>query len=421
MADLMKGLANGLGERVYADARDLNTGPVEQRLRFVVLAGELAGPQRAQEQLDALSRRLDAAGKTMTPAETDVERILRRLYRDYRQRRFQAPSLAAEDKDVLREELGWFGDLALAPAGGPDRAAREEVMQPAHRTAIVLLVSVAALGSLGLLGFIGLMLVVIFLFMGKLHLGLHCGAGNGGIYAETFALWLVLFQVLNIVAAIIPEDETRLLRVGVAFLLSLLALVWPVLRGIPWRQVRWEVGLRLGKQPALEPLLGGFGYAIELPLFAVGFLCTFILLKLQGVFPAGYSGDDFGPSKMPTHPIIQYVSGGDWWMRAQVLLLASVIAPIVEETMFRGVLYRHLREATCAFPRLLSVVVSGTVASFIFAVVHPQGLVTVPALMAIAYALTLIREWRGALIASMVTHGIHNAVLVTIATLIFSQ
>ena len=63
--------------------------------------------------------------------------------------------------------------------------------------------------------------------------------------------------------------------------------------------------------------------------------------------------------------------------------------------MFRGVLYRHLREASASWRWLPSVIFSGTVSSFIFAIVHPQGIVAVPVLMALAYGFDHIVIDRG--------------------------
>ena len=104
-------------------------------------------------------------------------------------------------------------------------------------------------------------------------------------------------------------------------------------------------------------------------------------------------------------------------MPIQILLLAGVVAPIVEETMFRGVLYRHLREASMRFGKALSVLVSGAVVSFVFAVIHPQGIFAVPVLMALAFGFSLIREWRGTLLPCMVAHGLNNG-LVTLTMIL---
>ncbi len=88
--------------------------------------------------------------------------------------------------------------------------------------------------------------------------------------------------------------------------------------------------------------------------------------------------------------------------------------------MFRGVLYRHMRESTCRWPLLLSFATSALVVSFVFAVIHPQGLVAVPALMSLAIGFTIMREWRGSLISCMIAHGLNNALVMSLAAFVFN-
>ena len=78
---------------------------------------------------------------------------------------------------------------------------------------------------------------------------------------------------------------------------------------------------------------------------------------------------------------------GKWWSRSPrpTDSSAAVAAPIVEETMFRGVLYRHLRSATGHLGTGLSILVSGTLNGFLFAAIHPQGWVAIPALIGYRY------------------------------------
>jgi membrane protease YdiL (CAAX protease family) len=49
--------------------------------------------------------------------------------------------------------------------------------------------------------------------------------------------------------------------------------------------------------------------------------------------------------------------------------------------------------------------------SLIFAAIHPQGWVAIPALMSLSCGFTLVREWRGTLLPGMVAHGLHNGLL----------
>ena len=132
----------------------------------------------------------------------------------------------------------------------------------------------------------------------------------------------------------------------------------------------------------------------------------------------GVESDPFSGTSGGTHPIIIEIAQGGWQVRVLLLILAVVAAPIVEETMFRGVLYRQLRSASYRMGSAVSIMLSVLLTSFLFAAIHPQGWVAIPALMGIAVGMNLMREWRGTVIPSMVVHGLSNA-LVTSMMLIF--
>jgi hypothetical protein len=121
-----------------------------------------------------------------------------------------------------------------------------------------------------------------------------------------------------------------------------------------------------------------------------------------------------------SHPIIIDIANGVWSTKILVVLLAAVAAPVVEETMFRGVLYRQLRSSSCNFPAALSILCSVMLVSFLFAAIHPQGWIAIPSLMGIAVGMNLMREWRGTLIPSMVVHGVSNGIVVSMMVLMFS-
>jgi membrane protease YdiL (CAAX protease family) len=398
----------------YRQVQALNVGPVPERLRFVVLAGELAGPKEALRHLDELRQLLARKGTKPTATDAAIIDSLATLYSAYEAKEFDTPNVSREQRELLQHELGWFGELALAPAGGPDPAARKAVLAVARRTALGLFLAFGVAGILGVLGFVGLIVLLACLATGLVRSGLVWPSGHGAIYAETFALYLALFFLFSFQAALLPLEGSRLLLSGAAALASLLALAWPVLRGVPWQQVRQEIGLTAGRSPALEPFLGVASYAMALPLLAVGALMTLCLLAIQKALQGANPADSLAPAVPLSHPVVQYLAGPGWWGRLQVVLLASVVAPLVEETMFRGVLYRHLRDGSSRFGFWGSVLFSGTLTSFVFAVIHPQGWVAVPALMALAYAFTLAREWRGTLVPAMVAHGINNAVVTTL-------
>ncbi|NOX98431.1 MAG: CPBP family intramembrane metalloprotease, partial [Verrucomicrobia bacterium] len=72
----------------------------------------------------------------------------------------------------------------------------------------------------------------------------------------------------------------------------------------------------------------------------------------------------------------------------------------------RGALYGVIRKRW-------NFVISGLLSGFIFAAVHPQGILAIPGLTAAGFGFALIREWRGTVIPSMNAHAIHNGIVVT--------
>jgi membrane protease YdiL (CAAX protease family) len=136
------------------------------------------------------------------------------------------------------------------------------------------------------------------------------------------------------------------------------------------------------------------------------------------IFSSFRESHEFARQAMPSHPIQEYLANGNGMMIFLVFLTACVAAPVVEETMFRGVLYRHLRDLTIGWRRWISVIFAALLNGVIFASIHPQGIVAVPLLTTLAIGFSLAREWRGSLVCSMVMHGIHNALVTCVVLLI---
>src|SRR5262249_21650050 len=134
---LMVGIANLFGKldrNSAAQLRQLNTGTLDQRWRYLILMGELSGPKEALQGLERLDEKLQEHQIELTEDQKVIRDFLDRLYHDYADQQLDAPSLAAADRARLRHELGWFGELALALADGPDPAARQAVLHAAYRT-----------------------------------------------------------------------------------------------------------------------------------------------------------------------------------------------------------------------------------------------------------------------------------------------
>jgi membrane protease YdiL (CAAX protease family) len=410
LAERFLGGTKSVREMLYEEAqKSLNRGTYAQRLRFVALAGELKGPEEAREQLHQFDARYRKLRGDPPAEEAETARLLDRLYTVRAEDPQAAISLPEDEQRELRQRLGWFGDLA---ADADDEEARTAVLAPAYRTALsVLVVSFVMLG-VGVVGLALLVTLFVLWCLGRLRSGLTLGSPHHGVYAETFALYMVLFLGLSV--AVRYAINGLALRHGTLALSSLpalgslAALGWPVLRGIPWRRVRQDIGWQAGRRPWLEPFLGAGCYALALPMLLLGVVLFFMLTKLRDLL--GWGPGEFDPSNAPSHPIIFWAGNAGWWVWLEVLFVASIVAPVVEETMFRGVLYRYLREASAGLRPGLSVCFSALVVSFLFAVIHPQGFLGLPPLMALALAFTLMREWRGTLLPPMIAHGINNAV-----------
>ena len=114
-------------------------------------------------------------------------------------------------------------------------------------------------------------------------------------------------------------------------------------------------------------------------------------------------------------PIANEAFGGDaLQVIFTIFFIASVLAPLTEEIMFRGVLYRTLRDGSRRSSRVVSILFAALISSLIFAAIHPQGIVGIPVLTILAFGFCLVRQWRGSLIACITMHAIHNGLTMSL-------
>ncbi len=418
--------AKDLAANAGTPARDLadSVTPANSpagKLAQAVLLGELSGPKSAVEMLG--DRDFAEVEKEDVHALQKYHEILEQLYGDYVDEQWEAPSVEPSERKLLVEEFGWFGRLALAPAQHSNDNARRLVLNDAYRVLVATLAIGAGILLLLVLGMGIAGVLSVMALGGNLRRRLRSGAPHGAVYAETFAVWLLVFAALSIGAAIVSETaplgESRFIPLIVGFGGSLIALAWPVVRGVPWRQVRRDLGLYPGRNPLVEIVYGVMGWIATLPLLVLGILMTLLLLWTQAELGGGDLAQP-GESNTPMHPIVPWLTQAGWWGRVQILVLACVMAPLIEETMFRGALYRQLRDATARWSVLGSVLIAVTITGLLFAAIHPQGLFAIPPLGALATGFALLREWRGSLLASMTAHGLNNLLAVGLLLVMIS-
>jgi membrane protease YdiL (CAAX protease family) len=202
----------------------------------------------------------------------------------------------------------------------------------------------------------------------------------------------------------LPRSEGLPLLPAVVLQGLLLGVVfYPLLYRAAWSDVRTDLGLGSGGGGLKEAMLGPVGYVASLPLVAVGVMVTLLLVQ--------WTGQDVSEG---VHPIVPMIKGeqASAVNVAMALLVAVVMAPVLEEITFRGFFYGALR---ARFPAWVAILVSAG----LFAGIHPQGLIGLPMLMAIGAMLAALREWRGSLIAPIVAHGCTNGVTLAIVLLGF--
>ena len=358
---------------------ELARTPADQ-LRAVMVYAELYGDAPAQVEQFLVREDLDPALRR--DAET-----LRQAYTT------EGGPLDPAERQRLLERHGWFAELALShgkPEAAPDRI---KALAPAKRTFVSLIAAaVMGIGALALGVGLGLAALVRYA-QGKLLLRYQRQAQHPPYFLEAFAVYLAGLVVIPLTLRLFIADY----RIGYSVLAGLvpvgLALAYPVLRGMRWAEVRQGMGLHGGTGVLREIGWGILGYIAALPVLALVLLLTSILAQWV--------------KQNPTHPIVNEISGGGPWKIALMYFLAAAWAPVTEELLFRGAFFHHLRRRHGWW-------VSAVVVAVIFAAIHPQGWVAVPALSTIAVIMAGIREWRGSIVAPIAAHALNNGVLVTL-------
>ncbi len=108
--------------------------------------------------------------------------------------------------------------------------------------------------------------------------------------------------------------------------------------------------------------------------------------------------------KTPSNPQLNVVApaGFVWFGLIGMLIMAGLAAPIAEELVFRGVLYRWMR-AHWGLPMAL------LISALCFSLLHGIGWL-VPALALVGMILALVYERSGSLWPAIMTHGCFNAI-----------
>lgn len=407
-------------------------GPVREWVRGAMVAAELEDVDRARERLDEAETALvdlvaqlratpiekgedaePAPDDTTTAELTRIETLqtdIETLRAIYASGDASAAPIDQDARDGLLARHGYFGEIALAYGLDDSDPARRAVLGAGMRTMVTLIVA-SVVVVLALVAGFALFVVAIVKAMSRRGLKRRYAPPSfgGSVYLETFALFMLGFIGVSVLAGALSSHTSFPVEYVLVWAL-LLVPMWPLLRAQPWANHKHALGWNRGEGVIKEAFAGFVGYLALLPIFVVGVLCTLLLSVLIGFIEKRLGREPPGPM---THPIMEQLVGGDLKTLLLLLSLAAVWAPLVEETVFRGAFFHHLRGRW-------GVVVSSLVTGFVFAIIHPQGFAAVPALMSLGFSFALLREWRGSLIAPVAAHAIHNGFLVTMLWLALS-
>lgn len=383
-------------------ARTADAKP-EDRLRQAVLLAELdRAPGSAAVPAEALAA-IDgviADAPEQSPLRADARAVRALLTGEP-----LPPEPTAKD---LKDRHGVFAALARAYRA-PDTDPARRALVGGGQLLIGLLLGAALLGGVALItGLTLLVAAIVARAQGRWRDRFVPPAPGGSVMLETAAVFVIGFLLLKALhvgvsraaSAMGLAPEATVWIVLTAQWLLLLAVLWPLARGVRWGEARRLLGLHAGRGVLREAGCGVLGYLACLPLYAAGAIVSTILLYAWGVVERQVLGRAPEP---PSNPVIDLVSGSRGsGLAVLIFMLAALWAPLAEELIFRGALYRHLRGFAAPL-------VAGGVSALAFGLMHGYPVIMLGPVIALGFGFSLMREWRDSLVAPMVAHCLHNA------------
>lgn len=330
-----------------------------------------------------------------------------------------AIAIIADGSDTLWPEqitrfvdrYAWHGELACAT----DPALIDDLLSGGTQL-LFLFGGFGLLAILLLLAGIPLLLIAIIkLADNRLRVRLKPPAPGGSIYLETTAVFIAGFLFIQIVALAVntalsaagaSDDLINAGTMATQWLLVLIPL-YPVLRGVSWKQSSRQIGLHRGEGVVKELWYGFVGYVAGVPLFVLAAVIGALLTLVTGGGGGGAPGEE---APIPQNPIFDIITGSGPFELFAFATLAILWAPLIEEIVFRGALFRHMR-SRIAWP------LAALASAAVFAGMHGYGLAQLLPVFALGITFGAIRHWRGSLIGPIFAHLLHNGTLIGIMIL----
>jgi membrane protease YdiL (CAAX protease family) len=398
--------------------------PAVDRLRVTMLGADTLTKQESRQRLDEIDTDLDPHSEL----KDDVEALRMVVLDGWSESGASSisdgqPVPAIRSKiDELKRRHGWFAQMALS-ATYPEAEVRKNAAADGIKLIALLGALLAVVGLALLAGLVLLIVGFVMLSGGSWQWRYRAGTpaedwpnepgsassdarSGAGVWLETVAIFLASFLSLKFVGMALAHVFIREGQSTPDWLpwapilgqwLCLLTIFWPLFRGMEWMRWKREIGWHRGQGVGKEVLAGIAGYLAGLPLyFAMALLMVMVMFVVS--FFRG------GSPMPPNNKVLDLVEGGSPAILIAVFILATCWAPIVEESIFRGALFGHLR-------RRLPLVLAALGSCMVFAVLHGYMFMQLFVVGTLGFWFAIVREWRGSLIASATGHFIHNSVV----------
>lgn len=329
-------------------------------------------------------------------------------------------ALPDETRDGLKQRHGWFADVlfTIDQPTAPVRITAEQ-----HTTLFLLLVMVLGSGvALAMVaGLVLLIFALVKLFNGRIgstfappqRIAVTTDADartlwGRGLFLETVAVFLAGFLGLKlaqeVIIVIVGERPWLLWVTLLGQWLLLLCIFWPIVRGMSWSEWKTLMGWRAPRGVAREIGAGFCAYLAGLPIyFAMAIVAVVFMFIIEAIRKLA----GFPPGPAPGNRITDIVGAGGPAVLITVFLLATIWAPVVEESIFRGAMYRTLRGR-------FTLLGAGFISSFMFAVMHGYLVAQLLIVFTLGMIFAVMREWRNSLVPCVTAHAMHNSFTLTV-------
>ncbi|MBL0871733.1 MAG: CPBP family intramembrane metalloprotease [Phycisphaerales bacterium] len=221
---------------------------------------------------------------------------------------------------------------------------------------------------------------------------------GGSLPIEIAALFLTGFlamrAIITIAAHAFSPETANLLAIILPWSLTALVLIYPTLRGIPFAHARQLLGLTAPRGITREISSGILGWLTAFPFLILALVISLVALFL--IQTVTHS------QPQQNTRILDLAAGAQGWSLILFLAMLTIWAPLTEELVFRGGLYRQLRTR---LPIFLAIPIS----AFFFAIVHHYPLFFLTPVFTLGCLFAILRQHRTSLIASITAHALNNA------------